>query len=77
MKEKKKLKECHYCKNKRITQIISFNFPINCVCCNNHHVMEVNCCNKCKPVQPSMIAVALWSSKVLDPINQGLFLKIK
>jgi hypothetical protein len=73
---KKQLKECYYCKNRRVTKIVSFNYPINCVCCKDYHIMEVTCCNKCNPVEPKMIAVILRTEKVLDPIHEQLFIKV-
>ena len=72
---KKEPKKCYYC-NKNATKIKCFEFPIDCVCCSEHHIMEVNYCDNCKPSEPTIIAVALFAHKVADPIHEKLFIKV-
>ena len=73
---KKEKKECYYCKEKTATQVKYFDFPIDCTCCHKNHVEQIYYCNNCEPVEPRMIAVALSTKKVADPIHEKLFIKV-
>lgn len=69
--------QCKYCHQIGPLRITYFNFPIACQCCSRNHFETVTHCADCKPVMPRVVKIELATRKVLDPIHEGLFKKVR
>jgi uncharacterized OB-fold protein len=68
---------CDICKlNNNLTRTY-FHFPIACQCCGSTHHEMISHCSKCKPKMPKITKVELSTSKLLDPITNDLFKKVR
>jgi hypothetical protein len=54
-----------------------YYFPIKCECCGPVHHEYVRHCINCTPEMPAETNVHLKTKKLLDPIHEGLFKKVK
>lgn len=68
---------CSICR--RLGNIIRtyYYFPIACECCGPQHHVVIRHCKNCKPQMPRRTEVQITTAKLLDPIGEGLFKKVK
>lgn len=66
---------CWYCKKEGPLRITYFSFPINCECCSSNHSIRIEHCKDCEAVMPTETAVLLNTTKLQDPIHEGLLTK--
>lgn len=69
--------ECQYCGIEDSLRVTYFRFPINCECCGSTHSERIEHCMHCEAKMPNGTKVYLSTKKLLDPINEGLFQKVK
>ena len=67
---------CRYCKKEGPVLITYFRFPITCSCCSPTHSERVEHCNNCEAKMPTETKIWIDTSKLLDPIFEGLFKKV-
>jgi hypothetical protein len=69
--------QCQYCKVEAQLRITYFNFPIKCECCGPTHSIRIEHCYKCEAQMPLTTKLVLDTERLLDPLNGGLFKKVK
>lgn len=68
--------QCKYCQEQGPIQITYFKFPIACNCCGPTHFEKIEHCKECEPVMPKSTTIWIETSKLLDPVGNGLFKKV-
>jgi len=68
---------CKYCQVEGPLRITYFSFPIKCNCCSPTHSERIEHCSKCEAVMPDQTIVWVSSKKLLDPIHEKLFKKVR
>lgn len=67
---------CYYCRNTGPLRITYFSFPIKCECCGSRHSERIEHCSECEARMPAETKVWINTKKLLDPITEGLFIKV-
>ena len=67
--------QCRYCKEDGPLRITYFSFPIKCECCSPCHSIRIEHCKDCEAVMPKQTIVHIDTTKLQDPIHEGLFTK--
>lgn len=68
---------CDICGTIDIISTTFFRFPIACECCGPTHHYRVSFCKNCTPVMPKEVTLTVRVEKLLDPIGEGLFKKVR
>jgi hypothetical protein len=69
--------QCKYCH--QIGPLIRtyYYFPIACDCCGPTHYEMVRHCPTCNPVMPNFTEIIIATKRLLDPITENLFKKVR
>jgi len=68
---------CHVCFEQNDLVKTYFHYPIACECCGPTHFSIVYHCATCIPKAPRVTELQVTSAKLLDPIHEGLFKKVR